>query len=207
MNYLPFFLNLENKQIVIIGGGKVAERRLRRLLPFKENITIVSPTLTESLQQLIHLHNIHLLQTKCELKHFKQANLIVIATNDVETNQYVVQNAPSSAWINATHQAEAGNMHFPITIQRGKLQIAISTGGASPILAKRLKESIEAELPDQYEQYIDFLFEARQLMKQLNISSSVREKLLHEVVENPIYSQKEQQIWIEKIKKTNVMEN
>ncbi|WP_018934043.1 precorrin-2 dehydrogenase/sirohydrochlorin ferrochelatase family protein [Gracilibacillus lacisalsi] len=207
MNYLPFFLNLENKQIVIIGGGKVAERRLRRLLPFKENITIISPILTESLHQLIRLHNIHLLQTKCELKHFKQANLIVIATNDVETNQYVVQNAPSSAWINATHQAEAGNMHFPITIQRGKLQIAISTGGASPILAKRLKKSIEAELPDQYEQYIDFLFEARQLIKQLNISSSVRKKLLHEVVEKPIYSRKEQQIWIEKIKKTNVMED
>ncbi|WP_208589463.1 precorrin-2 dehydrogenase/sirohydrochlorin ferrochelatase family protein [Gracilibacillus suaedae] len=204
MEYLPFFINLQNKQIVIIGGGNVAERRLRRLLPFKENITLVSPTLTKSLYQLIDLHNIHLLQTKCELDHFKQADLIVIATNDDVINQYVIQNAPSSAWINATHQAEAGNIHFPITIQKGKLQIAISTSGASPILAKRLKKSIEAEIPDHYEQYIDFLFEARQLLKQLNISSSVHQKLLHEIVEKPIYSRKEQQTWIEKVKKTNV---
>ncbi|SFM02149.1 precorrin-2 dehydrogenase / sirohydrochlorin ferrochelatase [Gracilibacillus orientalis] len=201
MNYLPFFLNMQNKQIVIIGGGKVAERRLIRLLPFKENITLVSPTSTESLYQLIHSHKILWLQTKCHLDHFKKADVIVIATNDPITNQYVMKNAPSTAWINAAHQAEAGNMHFPIAIQKGKLQIAISTGGASPILAKKLKKSVEAELPDQYEQYVDFLFEARQLIKQLNITPPTKKKLLHEIVEKPIYTQKEQQAWIENLKK------
>ncbi|WP_157801877.1 NAD(P)-binding protein [Gracilibacillus salitolerans] len=205
MNYLPLFLNLQNKQIVIIGGGQVAERRLIRLLPFKENITIVSPALDKSLRQLIELHNVYWLQTTCQQEHFKKADLIVIATNDPITNQYVLENAPTSAWINAAHQAEAGNIHFPITIQKGKLQIAISTGGASPILAKKLKKSLEAELPDQYEQYIDFLFEARQLIKQLNISVATRKQLLHEIVEKPIYSKKDQQVWFEKLKKTNVM--
>ncbi|MGN8645217.1 precorrin-2 dehydrogenase/sirohydrochlorin ferrochelatase family protein [Gracilibacillus sp. HCP3S3_G5_1] len=200
MTYLPFFLNLQNKQIVIIGGGKVAERRVLRLLPFKDNTTIVSPSLTESLHQLIQLHNIKWIQTKCHLDHFQAADLIIIATNDSITNEYVRKNAPSSAWINAAHQAEAGNIHFPITIQKGKLQIAISTGGASPILAKKLKKSIEKELPNHYEQYIDFLFEARQLIKQLNLSATTRNELLHEIVENPLYSRKEQLAWFEKVK-------
>ncbi|MGP4040505.1 NAD(P)-binding protein [Gracilibacillus sp. D59] len=201
MYYLPFFINLQKKQIVIIGGGKVAERRLLRLLPFRENIIIVSPSLTESLRQLVDLHNISWVQTKCHLDHFKKADLIVVATNDPVTNKYVIEHAPSSAWINATHQAECGNIHFPVTIQKGKLQIAISTGGASPILAKKIKNSIEADIPDQYEQYIDFLFEARQLIKKLSISQPTKKQLLQEIVEKPVYSQKEQQAWIEKFKR------
>ncbi|MDX8044825.1 NAD(P)-binding protein [Gracilibacillus sp. S3-1-1] len=199
-NFLPFFIDLKDKKIVIIGGGNIAERRIKRLLPFREHISIVSPTLTESLEQMIQSHHISWVKETCQKQHLQHADFIVIATNDPTTNRYITENAPASAWVNASHQADAGNIHFPTTIEKGRLKIAISTGGASPILAKKIKDSIEQAIPDQYDKYIDFLFEARQLIKQSKLTNIERKQLLQELVESPIYAHTEQQKWLEQLK-------
>ncbi|UOQ85382.1 NAD(P)-binding protein [Gracilibacillus salinarum] len=196
--FSPLFVNLNNKKIVIIGGGQVALRRLKHLLPYYQKITVVSPSVTAELHQLIKRYQIDWLKEKCKFQHFQNADLIIIATNDEAINQYIVDHAPSHSWINASHRSEDGNVQFPITLTRGKLQIAISTGGASPILAKKIKHAIEQEIPDQYEQYVDFLYQARKLLKQQELTPQLKKQLLSQLIEDPIYDKKEQQTWLHK---------
>ncbi|UOQ48063.1 NAD(P)-binding protein [Gracilibacillus caseinilyticus] len=196
--FSPVFVNLSNKKIVIIGGGQVALRRLKGLLPYHQQITVVSPAVTDELDQLIQDHQIDWRKEKCELRHFENADFIVIATNKEAVNQYIVDHAPSHAWINASHRSEDGNVQFPITLTRGKLQIAISTGGASPILAKKIKRAIEQEIPDQYEQYVDFLYQARTLLIQQELTPQLKKQLLAQLIEEPIYDKDEQQAWLHK---------
>ncbi|GAB2543602.1 precorrin-2 dehydrogenase/sirohydrochlorin ferrochelatase family protein [Gracilibacillus alcaliphilus] len=199
MTYLPFLLNLQKKQIIIIGGGKVAARRLQTLLPFRQNITLISPEVTEAVQRLIKQYDIEWVAAHCQRHHLEAADMIIIATNDQDTNQYILDHAPSTAWINAAHHAEKGNLTFPVTLTKGRLQIAISTGGSSPILAKKLRQELEAQLPTTYEDYIDFLYQARLAVKAHIHSSDERQQLLQEIVDHPIYSLPAQQDWLKEV--------
>ncbi|WP_077065062.1 NAD(P)-binding protein [Gracilibacillus massiliensis] len=201
ITYLPLLVNLTNKSIVIIGGGKVAERRLSQLLDFKQSITVVSPTLTDTMKEIITINNIKWSNAPFRKEDIENADLIIVATNDETINDNIIKHAPKTAWINAAHHAEKGTIHFPITLKRGRLQIAISTGGASPLLAKRIKKEIDSQFPEDYEGYIDFLFEARAIIKKLDINKTEKHQLLKDIVHNPIYETEKQQTIITTLKK------
>ncbi|GAE95106.1 siroheme synthase [Gracilibacillus boraciitolerans JCM 21714] len=197
---LPLFINLTDKEIVIIGGGKVAERRLRHLLDYKESLTIISPDVTDIMHEMIAVNKINWINTSFKSNYLAEAHLIIIATNDKKINNQIIQQAPKTAWINAAHHADRGTIHFPIILKRGRLQIAISTDGASPLLAKRIKKEIDSLLPENYESYIDFLYEARQLIKQIKLDPAEKRRLLQDIVEDPIYDKNNQQVFLNKLK-------
>ncbi|WP_170862653.1 NAD(P)-binding protein [Gracilibacillus kekensis] len=194
-------VNLTNKEIIIIGGGKVAERRLRQLLEYKQSITVVSPTLTDTMKEIVTINNIKWTNEPFKKEDVENADLIIAATNNEGINDEIIKQAPKKAWINAAHHGEKGTVYFPITLQRGRLQIAISTGGASPLLAKRIKKQIDLQFPDDYETYIDFLFEAREIIKKLDMDKKEKHRLLKDIVQNPIYDKKAQKTFIKSLKK------
>ncbi|WP_130859768.1 precorrin-2 dehydrogenase/sirohydrochlorin ferrochelatase family protein [Gracilibacillus phocaeensis] len=199
MYLIPLFVNLHHKKIVLAGGGTVAARKLQKLLPFHHNITIVSPEISSIIQNLIDQYQIQWIKARCQLSHMTEADVIIIATNDPATNQYLAEHAPEKAWVNASHQAHVGNLQFPITINKGRLQVAISTGGASPILAQKIKQTIEEQIPDSYEQYIDFLYQARITVRTHIASAQKRQELLQAIVDEPIFSTRAQQDWLDHV--------
>ncbi|WP_163536626.1 NAD(P)-binding protein [Gracilibacillus sp. YIM 98692] len=201
MTKIPLMIDLIHRKIVVFGGGTVAERRVTTLLPYTTNITIISPTVTDLLKELAIKHRIHWIQRDGKLTDIESYNLIIIASNDPTFNQMIAEHAPTSCLMNATFHADYGNIDFPIFLDRGKLKIAISTNGASPILAKRIKKQLEDQFPVDYEGYIDFLYDVRQLVKKTNWDQERKRNLLNEIIDHPIYDENDQINFLEKLKK------
>lgn len=161
---LPVILDLTNKKCVVVGGGKIAYRKVLSIMDSSANILVISPEVCEELILLQKKKAIHVVFKEVELADFQDAFLIIAATSSKEINQQIARHATNSQLVNVASAHELGNVQIPATLKRGKLLISISTGGASPTLAKRIKKDLSTVFDESYSDYLDFLFEARQLI-------------------------------------------
>ncbi|MBM7573218.1 NAD(P)-binding protein [Aquibacillus albus] len=196
MGLIPTMIDLQGKRVVVVGGGIIAERKINNIISAKPKITLISPNITPKLQTLVDHGQIKWLKKNVSSQDLKEAFLIIAATNKEEVNQQIVAEAPDYALINAASDAEAGNVQFPIYLQRGKLSIAISTSGASPILAKKIKQKLEKTYDESYENYLDFLFEVRTMIKNAKLDREEKQTLLTEVVTNDFMNAAQQTKYI-----------
>lgn len=147
-NYYPFMVNLNQKLILVFGGGKVATRKVEALLPYGPSIKVVSPTLTSSLQQLVDEGKISWNQKTFDpLDLDEEAFLVLAATDQAETNRNIVNLSKKIPFRLNVSEPSSGNMIMPAIARQGEVQVAISTNGSSPALAKQLRKQLESLLP------------------------------------------------------------
>jgi precorrin-2 dehydrogenase / sirohydrochlorin ferrochelatase len=171
-------LRLEGKQVVVVGGGKVAERKVTGLLRTGSHITVISPYATDELKMLASCGRIQWLEKSFSKEDIEGAFLIFAATNDNELNQYIKMAASDQQLVTIADDPEGSNFHVPSHIQRGRLSIAVSTGGASPTLSRKIREQLELQFDEGFEAYLEFLFSARQwVLKEVKDSSRKRKIL------------------------------
>ncbi|MGD6769223.1 NAD(P)-binding protein [Staphylococcus arlettae] len=195
MAHMPILLDLTNKSIVIIGGGAIAERRVKKLMQFDAYITVMSPTLTAKLQKLYEQQQIQWLAQDYSIHQLPPAALVVVATNNKAVNRMVKQELPQQTLLNMASDSEQGDVVFPGILKRGKLSISVSTSGASPKLTTAILAELQQQFPPDYEQYVDFLYTCRQQIKQSNISHAEQQKLLATVLDDKYqYKQFQQQL-------------
>ncbi|KHD86612.1 NAD(P)-binding protein [Heyndrickxia ginsengihumi] len=197
---IPVMLDLYEKHVVIIGGGKVAKRRIQTLLETGALITIVSPTIDPDLQSMHDQQLFRWKQKRFDRADILDAHVIIAATNDSVVNNQVVEEAPSSAWINVTEQSERGDITFPAYFRRGKLVISISTSGASPMLASKIRKSLEETFEETYDRYVDFLSCTRQLIKQSLLAKEEKLYWLKKVLDDEYKDGEKQKEMIEYLK-------
>ncbi|BCD68853.1 bifunctional precorrin-2 dehydrogenase/sirohydrochlorin ferrochelatase [Nitratiruptor sp. YY09-18] len=165
MGYFPAFLKLQNKKVLIIGGGKIATDKLSHMLDFTKNITIISPDLSSSMQEFIECHNLAYLPRRFKSGDTQGFFLVIVAVDNIEVQKEVYQECQQSRTLcNAVDSVEYCDFIFPSYIKRGDLTIAISTSGASPAFAKYLRRAIEKLLPDNLEEFLDELKNLRKTL-------------------------------------------
>ncbi|MFJ7733949.1 bifunctional precorrin-2 dehydrogenase/sirohydrochlorin ferrochelatase [Lysinibacillus sp. NPDC097231] len=160
-NYFPIHLNIEFKTVVIVGGGHVAAQKVASLLPAKANIVVVSPTLHDSLLPLSESGQITWREKQFEPRDLDDAILIIAATNDTSVNEAVQEAAQHWQLINRTDVQSESDFITPATVRRGPLVLTISTSGASPGLARKIKADLEEQFDEIYDDYVCFLQQAR----------------------------------------------
>jgi precorrin-2 dehydrogenase / sirohydrochlorin ferrochelatase len=176
-NY-PIMLRLEGKRVVVAGGGKVAERKVTGLLGTGASIIVISPNATENLRGLAENGMIQWIEKSFNKEDIEGAFLIYAATNDVELNQYVKASASDHQLVTIADDPEGSDFHVPSHIAQGRLSIAVSTGGASPTLARKIREQLESQFDERYEDYLEFLYSARKrVLKEVNDPSRKRKIL------------------------------
>lgn len=164
MPLFPMFVNLQNAPVLLVGGGTVALRKAEKLLPYGPHITVVSPAIAPELAALPGL-------TLCR-RAFAESDLqgppalVIAATDDASLNHRIsalcrAQRIP----VNVVDDLAACGFVFPALVQRGRLSVGISTGGASPTAAVWLKERIEALLPPHFAAALDRLEALRPTLK------------------------------------------
>lgn len=193
MPFIPLMIDISQKQIVVVGGGKVAERRVSTLVHYATDIHIISPTISEHLRHMVDQNGVHWHAKSFEAKDIKQADLIIVATNSSEVNQQILASKPQHAFINMTSDAEKGDVVFPSILRRGKLTLSISTNGASPKLTAQILSEFKERFDSSYEDYVDFLYECRQQIKQTQLSMRQKEDFLKMVLTQP-YREKNKQL-------------
>ena len=192
MAFQPIMLDLSKQKIVIIGGGRVAERRVYTLLESGGIITMVSPSITEGIHLLWEEGKILWKQKEFEPNDLKGAFVILAATDNHKVNQWVVDSAPPFALVNNVSNVESGNIQIPAHFNRGRLSIGISTDGASPMLSAKIRGELEGKFPEDYGEYLDFLYECRKLILQLPFKKNKQRKLLKELLDEE-FLQKDRQ--------------
>lgn len=193
MTVIPIMIDLEGKEVIVVGGGRIAKRKLELLLASGAVLTVISPSVMPEIDRWAAEGKIIWYQKGFAPKDAAEAFMLVIATDDPAVNAAARQAAPPYCLINASTEAESGNIHFPSHFRRGKLSIAVSTNGASPMLAKKIKQDLQTQFDESYEQYLEFLFEARQLLKHSVISKILKEEYLRRFLDESFLQLEAQQ--------------
>lgn len=179
---MPLMIDLTNKNVVIVGGGTVASRRAQTLSQYVEHMTVISPTITEKLQNMVDKGVVIWKEKEFEPSDIVDAYLVIATTNEPCVNEAVKQALPEHTLFNNVGDASNGNVVFPSALHRDKLTISVSTDGASPKLTKSIMAELEALYPPSYSSYIAFLYTCRQKIKLLDITYNEKQQLLSQIV-------------------------
>ncbi|MGE6263349.1 siroheme synthase CysG [Aeromonas media] len=148
MDYLPIFCRLDNKPVLLVGGGEVAERKARLLLDAGAHLTVVAPELDPELAELAANGSIEWLAGEFAPQQLTGKWLVVAATDRREVNALVYQSANQARiFANVVDDPKRSSFIMPSIIDRSPLMVAISSGGKAPVLARLLREKLEALLP------------------------------------------------------------
>ncbi|KZX67595.1 ferrochelatase [Vibrio sp. HI00D65] len=168
MRYFPMFLDVENKSILVVGGGEVACRKVDSLLRAGADVTLVSPKVAPYLQQLVHENKLHWVQNFYSSRIISKEYLQVWATTDNPSlNHQVYSDAKKlGILVNVVDDLPYCDFITPSMINRGRIQIAISSGGASPVLVRNIREKLETVLPQNIGLLADFGASKRNSIKE-----------------------------------------
>ena len=173
MKYFPFFMELSKQSILLIGGGEVAERKLDLLLKANASVTIVSPEFTSYIEELFVNKNINPVKDYYNIKYLTSASFafVIAATNDESLNEQIAKDAnDNKILVNVVDKPKICDFIFPSILERGPITVAVSTGGASPVLARMLRTKLETMIPGAYGRLAKIVSENR---------ISVRKKLVN----------------------------
>jgi len=180
-NY-PIMLQLDGKKVVVIGGGRVAERKVRGLIGTGAQVVVISPEATDEIQTFFLDGKVVWQKKSFSAEDLRGASLIFAATDDKYINQSVKSLAGKHQLVTVADDPDISDFHLPAHVQRGRLSIAVSTGGASPTLAKKLRAELEQLFDERYEEYLEFLFTARQWILKEVKDPALKRKLLTAMV-------------------------
>ena len=185
MSYYPIFLDLQNRSVLVVGGGVVAEGKTEKLLESGARVRVVSPELTPRLIEWSKLGLITHRQGEFTEEDMESVALVVSATGVREVNETVARAAAARGlWCNVVDQPALCSFITPSVVTRGRLQIAISTGGGSPSLAQRIKREISESIGKEYGELLELVAGLRKEVQQLLPRYEDRRDLLHAVVES-----------------------
>lgn len=144
-------VGLDRRRTVVVGGGKVAERKVVGLLEAGAQVTVIGPTQTARLRTWSEKGAIALLDRPYRQGDLSGAFLVIAATDDPQVNQAVCREAQAlGCLVNSVEKPERSDYIVPAVIRRGDITVSISTGGASPALARHLRQRIEQALGPEY---------------------------------------------------------
>lgn len=186
----PLFLKLEGKRCLVVGAGAIGLEKVESLLRCGAGISVVAPQAVPRIQQLHAEGKISWLARCYQLEDAAGRDLIVAATSDREVNRAVFEEASRrSILCNTADDPPLCDFFFASIVQRGDLQIAISTAGQSPALAQRLRREIDAQLPADIGPWLADLGQLRREVLQLMPAGAERKAVLHELAHREVCSE------------------
>ena len=187
MDLLPIFLNIKSKKCVVVGGGEVAFRKATLLLRAGADLNIVAPVLSDELRKLCVDTDCAITAREFEEADINNAILVVAATDDLKTNERVSVIASTlNIPVNVVDQPHLCSFIMPSIVDRSPIVVAISSGGSSPILTRKLKELNEAMIPGRIDKLAELLGSFRGRVKSEINDFSARIRFWENVLDSEI---------------------
>ncbi len=178
----PIFLKLEGRRCLVVGAGAVAEGKIRSLLQAGASVQVVAPEAVWQVKKWAWEGTIGWIARRFQPQDLDGAFLVIAATSSPELNAQVFKEAKEKkALCNSVDDPEHCDFYYPAVVNRGDLQIAISTNGRSPALAQRLRQELEEQFGPEYEAWVKELGQAREELTAKKVALEPRRKLLHEL--------------------------
>lgn len=171
MALYPIFVEATGRRVLVIGGGNVGAEKVRGLLNAEADITVISPALIPELQEYLAAGRIqHVAREYQEPDLDDGWDWVMVATDDGAVNAAVAAAGKKRRiWVNAADDPANCDFILPSVVRKGKITLAASTAGASPALARRLREELDAYLTEDMPALADLLAEVRQEVRRLGL--------------------------------------
>lgn len=187
MKTYPIFALIEDRPCLVVGGGAVGERKVQDLRAAGARVAVVSLSLTPALAQLAASGEIRHLAANFTEEHLEGMALVMAATDDPEVNARVSAAARARAiWVNVADAPALCTFIVPAQVRRGDLTLAISTGGASPALARQLRLELQQHIGPEYGPYLALLKGVRTRLLSERRAHPENSELFHRLVESPL---------------------
>jgi precorrin-2 dehydrogenase/sirohydrochlorin ferrochelatase len=179
VKYYPAFIDLRGKTAVVAGGGRVAERKVKTLLKCGADVTVISPELTPGLARLSQKSSISHVRRNYRRGDVRGAFLVVAATSSRDVNARIAAESPFL--VNVTDAPDEGNFIVPSTITSGQLTMAVSTGGASPAIARAIRKELSRSYDTDFARYLRLIESLRKKAIREIADQKVRTRFLKEI--------------------------
>jgi precorrin-2 dehydrogenase/sirohydrochlorin ferrochelatase len=178
----PMFLKLSSRACLVVGAGTIAEAKIAGLLETGAKIRVVAPEATAQVRSWAQSKAIEWHQRSFQPRDLEGIFLVVAATSSTELHERIFELASQLRVLsNIVDVPPLCDFYYPSVVQRGALQIAVSTAGLSPALAQRLRKQLETEFGPEYEEWLAQLGEAREKLHSTDMDPDRRKRLLHEI--------------------------
>lgn len=174
MKLYPVMVNMEGRLAVVVGGGGVAARKTADLLESGAKVKVVSPEINNEIVELVKDNELEIVKREYEYGDLDGAALVFSATNDRSVNELVFMEAEGrNIFINAVDDPENCSFYVPSFTRKGDFLFALSTAGAAPAYAARIRRELEKQIPEEIDILLDKLRRAREILKNDNIFSDL----------------------------------
>ena len=189
MGLFPIFVKLQQRLVVVIGAGEIAAQKIDGLLRAGARIRVVAPEVSAAFVKPIRDGRIEWIPRKFAARDLDGATLAIAATSGPGVNASVFREAEARGILcNAVDDIENCHFYYGSIVQRGDLQIAISTNGKSPALAQRLRQELEQQFGPEYEVWLEWLGAARELLRAADGGGTESNKqTLQQLASKPMY--------------------
>lgn len=187
MEFLPISWRLQGKQALLIGGGEVALRKGRLLHRAGSAITVVAPEVCDELRQIAVDSHGAVLKKAFEVADLDGKSLVICATDDSALNARAAELAGSKGLpVNVVDNPSLGDFIFPAIVDRSPVLISISSSGASPVLARKLRSQLESSLPARWGRLADLMARFRQPLKDKLDNVGARRLFWEQTLDGPL---------------------
>ncbi len=189
MSLFPIFVKLQGRLVVVVGGGEIAAGKIDGLLRAGARVRVIAPDVHIAFAEPIRNRTIEWVPRKFQAGDVSDATLVIAATAAPGVNASVFREAETRGILcNAVDDIENCHFYYGSIVQRGDLQIAISTNGKSPALAQRLRQELEQQFGPEYEVWLEWLGAARELLRAADGGGTETNKqMLHHLASKPMY--------------------
>ena len=182
MKVYPINLVVENKKCIVVGGGKVAYRKICGLLDADAQVEVISPKVCDEISKLVDEGKITLIREKYSAEKISDGLILIAATNDVEVNRLAAEDARKKNFlVNVVTDCES-DFTVPSKIIRGDFLLTISTGGNSPAFSKFVREMLETEFDSNFDEGLKIIAKLRREVKKILPDNKARTKFWREVL-------------------------
>jgi precorrin-2 dehydrogenase / sirohydrochlorin ferrochelatase len=187
MAYYPIAVDIADKPALVVGGGQVALRKVETLLEFGARVTVVSPESVSEICELADAGNITLVRRGYQPGDIDGAVLVIAATDDRTVNSRVSEDCRNAGkLVNVVDDPELCSFIVQSVVKRGDLTISIGTGGGSPALSRRIRETIEEIFGPEYARLTELMGEMREIAKQTIASQPQREAAFKRILDSDV---------------------
>ena len=187
-SYYPIFADLNGRRCLVVGGGLVAQRKVTTLLRYGALVTVVSPNITRRIRSYARQRRLRYLARGFRVHDLRGVWLVIGATNDSELNQRIFRNATRAhIFTNIVDELLLCSFIAPSIVRRDPLTIAISTGGASPSMAKKLRRELERAIGADYSKMLRLLRSLRGIAKRRLPSYNERKRYFDRLVHGKVF--------------------
>ncbi|MCD8026202.1 MAG: bifunctional precorrin-2 dehydrogenase/sirohydrochlorin ferrochelatase [Clostridiales bacterium] len=187
MGYFPFFIDIKDKNCVIVGGGRIALQKLEKIILFNPKVTVIAPDICDEIKK----YDVEIKCRKFDDSDINGAVAVISASDDEKLNAHIFELCTSqNILVNTVDDKSKCGFIFPAIVKKGDVAVGISTSGQSPLYAKYLRKKIEKIFEEINLEAIDVLSRFRPIIKECIKSGYLRKKVNEEILNLCISSDK-----------------